>query len=69
MIGSIKMRPGNFFFSFSSMPPQGAIEMARKALTSAKHEEIKQMARDIISAQQREIDQMNQWLRDWGYTQ
>lgn len=48
---------------------QGAIDMARAAQTSAKHEEIKRMAEDIISAQQREIDQMRQWMRDWGYTQ
>jgi Domain of unknown function (DUF305) len=46
---------------------QGAIDMAREALKNAKHDEIKRMARDIISAQQREIDQMNQWLKDWGY--
>lgn len=47
---------------------QGAIDMARAAQTSAKHEEIKRMADAIISAQQQEIDQMNQWLKDWGYT-
>lgn len=48
---------------------QGAIDMAREALRSAKHDEIKRMARDIISAQQSEIDMMRQWMRDWGYTQ
>lgn len=46
---------------------QGAIDMAREALQNAKHEEIKRMARDIITAQQQEIDQMNQWMKDWGY--
>ncbi|HLD71874.1 MAG TPA: DUF305 domain-containing protein [Candidatus Peribacteraceae bacterium] len=46
---------------------QGAIEMAVMALESAKHEEIKAMARAIISAQQQEIDQMEQWLKAWGY--
>lgn len=47
---------------------QGAIDMAREAQKSAKHEEIRRMADAIISAQQQEIDQMNQWMRDWGYT-
>ncbi len=48
---------------------QGAIDMARAALKSAGHEEIKQMARAIIAAQQSEIDMMNGWLKDWGYTE
>lgn len=48
---------------------QGAIEMARMALKSAGHDEIKQMARDIISAQQNEIGTMQQWMKDWGYAQ
>lgn len=47
---------------------QGAIDMAEMALTSAGHEEIRSMANEIITAQQREIDMMNQWLKDWGYT-
>lgn len=47
---------------------QGAIDMAKAAQKSAKHEEIQRMADAIISAQQREIDQMNQWMKDWGYT-
>ncbi len=46
---------------------QGAIDMAALAESSAKHDEIKAMAKDILSAQQREIDRMNQWLKDWGY--
>jgi uncharacterized protein (DUF305 family) len=47
---------------------QGAIDMAKEAQKHAKHEEIKRMADAIISAQQQEIDQMNQWMKDWGYT-
>lgn len=46
---------------------QGAIDMARAAQQSARHEEIKRMADDIIETQQREIDQMRQWMREWGY--
>jgi hypothetical protein len=46
---------------------QGAIDMAKLAQKNAKHAEIKAMADDIIVAQQREIDQMNGWLKSWGY--
>lgn len=45
---------------------QGAIDMA-KYLVNAKNPELKKMGQDIITAQQKEIDQMKQWLKDWGY--
>ncbi len=48
---------------------QGAIDMAEDALENAQHEEIKQLARDIIDSQQAEIEQMWQWQRDWGYAE
>lgn len=44
---------------------QGAIDMANMALQSAQHQEIKDMANDIISAQSQEIDQMKQWSKSW----
>jgi uncharacterized protein (DUF305 family) len=47
---------------------QGAIEMANAAKQSAKHEELQKMADDIISAQTSEIDMMNKWQKDWGYS-
>lgn len=47
---------------------QGAIDMANLILKDAKHEELRQMARDIIEAQQREIDMMEAWQKEWGYT-
>jgi uncharacterized protein (DUF305 family) len=46
---------------------EGAIEMALAAKQSAGHQEIKDMADDIISAQQNEIDMMKGWQREWGY--
>jgi len=46
---------------------QGAVDMAKLALTSAKHQELKDMANDIISAQEAEIAQMTSWQKDWGY--
>lgn len=48
---------------------QGAIDMAQEVLKSAKHAELRELATDIISAQQAEIDMMNKWMKDWGYTQ
>jgi uncharacterized protein (DUF305 family) len=38
-----------------------------KFLVDAKHPELKKMGLEIITAQQKEIDQMNAWLKAWGY--
>jgi uncharacterized protein (DUF305 family) len=46
---------------------QGAIDMAKLAETRAKHDEIKQLSNDIISAQTKEIQDMKKWQQDWGY--
>lgn len=48
---------------------QGAIEMARALLEGTEREEMKDLARDIIQAQQQEIDMMKRWQRDWGFTE
>lgn len=53
------------FISGMIVHHEGAIDMANEAKKSAKHEEIKKMADEIIAAQSREIDQMNQWYKDW----
>lgn len=44
---------------------QGAIEMATAALDQAEHQEVRDLAQAIISAQQAEIEQMRGWLSDW----
>lgn len=44
---------------------QGAVTMAEAALQDAKHQELKQMAESIISAQTTEINQMKQWQKSW----
>lgn len=44
---------------------QSAIAMAREAQTKATHPEIKDLAGQIIAAQQREIDQMQAWRAQW----
>ena len=47
---------------------QGAIDMAQLSDTRAKHDEIKKLSQDIISAQEKEIANMKQWQKDWGYS-
>lgn len=44
---------------------QGAVDMAKLALTNAKHKEIKDLSNGIISAQNKEIGDMNSWLKSW----
>lgn len=46
---------------------QGAVEMARLAENQAKHDEIKQLSKDIIAAQEGEIKLMQDWQRQWDY--
>lgn len=43
----------------------GAIQMAQLALENAKRQEIKDMAKNIISAQTAEINQMKIWQQTW----
>jgi uncharacterized protein (DUF305 family) len=47
---------------------QGAVEMAELARTRAKHDEIKTLADNIITAQLKEISDMYSWQKAWGYT-
>ncbi|OGE83498.1 MAG: hypothetical protein A3B10_03645 [Candidatus Doudnabacteria bacterium RIFCSPLOWO2_01_FULL_44_21] len=44
---------------------EDAITMAELAKQKAEHQEIKDLAADIITAQNAEIEQMRQWRRDW----
>jgi uncharacterized protein (DUF305 family) len=53
------------FLSQMIMHHEGAVEMAKAAQQNAKHQEIKNMANDIISAQTREINQMKDWQKAW----
>lgn len=46
---------------------EGAIDMAKLTEANAKHDEVKKLGQDIISAQSREIDMMQTWQTDWGY--
>jgi uncharacterized protein (DUF305 family) len=53
------------FISEMIVHHQGAIDMANAALKNAKHQEIKDLANAIISAQTKEINQMKEWQTNW----
>lgn len=44
---------------------EGAIAMAKEALTRAEHPELKNLAENIIKAQEDEIAQMQEWQAAW----
>ena len=44
---------------------EGAVTMAQDALKKSQRWEIKQLAKEIISDQQKEIAQMQQWRKAW----
>lgn len=44
---------------------EGAVDMAEAALKNAKHQEIKDLAKAIIEAQTKEINQMKDWQKSW----
>lgn len=71
MVDSLKGKTGDDFdkefIKQMIVHHQGAIDMANLAKVNAKHDEIKSMADDIISAQSKEIEMMKQWQKDWGY--
>lgn len=43
----------------------GAIKMATDALAKATHPELKKLAQEIVTAQQKEIAQMEGWRKEW----
>lgn len=46
---------------------EGAIDMAKLAEDNAKHDEIKRLAKDIVTAQTKEIGMMEAWWDEWDY--
>ena len=53
------------FLSEMIVHHQGAVQMAQLALTNAKHQEIKDLAKGIIEAQNKEIGEMQGWEKAW----
>jgi uncharacterized protein (DUF305 family) len=72
MTASLQGKTGDtfdkLFISEMETHHQGAIDMANLALTNAKHQEVKDLAKNIITAQTSEINQMKMWQAEWGYT-
>jgi uncharacterized protein (DUF305 family) len=44
---------------------EGAVLMAKQALKEANRPELKKMSEDIIAAQEKEIEQLKKWRREW----
>ena len=44
---------------------EGAVQMAKNLEAQESHPELKELGRDIITAQEAEIKQMQEWLRSW----
>lgn len=57
------------FISYMIEHHQAAVDMAKLSEKNAKHEEIKQLSRNVIEAQENEIANMRQWQQNWGYNQ
>lgn len=55
------------FLSMMIAHHQGAIDMAKLAEKNAKHQEVKDLSKDILGAQSKEIDEMQTWQTEWGY--
>ena len=55
------------FLSEMILHHQGAINMAQLAAGQAKHQEVKDLANGIVTAQTSEIAKMQQWQKEWGY--
>ncbi|KND48016.1 MAG: hypothetical protein AB201_00240 [Parcubacteria bacterium C7867-006] len=53
------------FLSEMIVHHQGAVLMAQSALQNAKHQEIKDLSTNIITAQNKEILQMQEWYKNW----
>lgn len=53
------------FIDSMIMHHQGAIDMANQALKQGQRQEIKDLATNIIKAQETEIAQMRQWRTEW----
>jgi uncharacterized protein (DUF305 family) len=47
---------------------EGAVDMAELIPSRAKHDEVKTLGTAIIAAQTKEIEEMKQWQKDWGYS-
>ena len=47
---------------------EGAVDMAKLAENRAKHREIKELSKNIITTQSDEIKMLKMWQKEWNYT-
>ena len=68
-VESLKTKKGDAFdkafLKSMKLHHQDAIDMARLSETNAQRQEIKKLSSDIIAAQQKEINDMTQWEKNW----
>ncbi len=73
MVSSLKDKQGDTydeaFINEMIDHHQGAIDMARLSEDRAVHQEIKELSRGIITAQEKEIAEMKRWRDMWGYSE
>ena len=71
MTSSLRDKKGDgydsMFISHMIEHHQAAVDMSKLSEANAKHDEIKTLSREIIAAQEKEIQQMRQWQQEWGY--
>ena len=71
MVEALKDKTGDDydkeFLSQMIVHHEGAIDMAKLSPSRAKHDEIKKLSQEIITAQEKEIREMKQWQSEWGY--
>ncbi len=69
MTGGLATKTGNEFdkefIKLMIIHHQGAVTMAQLANVASNHKEIKDMAKDIITVQSKEIDMMKNWQHAW----
>ena len=72
MTGQLKSKTGDdfdkAFIEMMITHHEGAVDMAELIPSRAKHDEVKQLGEAIITAQTKEISEMKQWQKDWGYS-
>lgn len=72
MTATLKNKTGDeydrAFISSMIAHHEGAVEMAKLSAANAKHDEIKKLSEAIVTAQEKEITEMEQWQKDWGYS-
>lgn len=71
MTDSLKGKSGDeydkAFIKYMIEHHQSAVDMAELSAQNAKHDEIKQLSAEIITAQEKEINHMKQWQAKWDY--